>query len=50
MRRLTPINPAEATGNGREPLKAVEAKLRFTPHGVIRALIDTRLALRTRSR
>src|SRR3972149_1682920 len=32
MTRLTPIDPAEATGKARELLSAVEAKLRFTPN------------------
>src|SRR3972149_2421937 len=32
MTRLTPINPAEATGKAKELLSAVEAKLRFTPN------------------
>src|SRR3990172_9463200 len=32
MTRLTPINPAEATGKARELLSAVEGKLRFTPN------------------
>jgi len=32
MTRLTPIDPAEATGKAKELLSAVEAKLRFTPN------------------
>ena len=32
MTRLTPIDPAEATGKARELLSAVQAKLRFTPN------------------
>ena len=32
MTRLTPIDPAEATGKARELLSAVETKLRFTPN------------------
>jgi hypothetical protein len=32
MTRLIPIDSAEATGKARELLKAVEAKLRFTPN------------------
>jgi hypothetical protein len=45
MTPLRPINPGEATGNGRELVRAVEARRHFTPNGVIRALIYTRLAL-----
>jgi pimeloyl-ACP methyl ester carboxylesterase len=45
MTPLRPINPGEATGNARELVRAVEAKRRFTPNGVIRARIYTRLAL-----
>ena len=32
MTRLTPIDPAEATGRAKELLSAVQAKLRFTPN------------------
>ncbi|OGL08836.1 MAG: peroxidase [Candidatus Rokubacteria bacterium RIFCSPLOWO2_02_FULL_73_56] len=32
MTRLTPIDPAAATGKAKELLSAVEAKLRFTPN------------------
>lgn len=32
MTRLTPIDPAEATGKTRDLLSAVTAKLRFTPN------------------
>jgi hypothetical protein len=32
MTRLTLIDPAEATGKAREPLSAVEARLRFPPN------------------
>ena len=32
MTRLTPIDPAEATGKAKELLSAVQAKLRFTPN------------------